>query len=204
MNFTILFLFILISGYNTARLSLMFIFDTSQYIRKDDFWRVKIFVKAVIKFFHITPNHVRVSVITYSTMKRNDFTLNTYKDLRQVLNAVTKIPYERRQKYTYRALFYARELSLKEQFGARAGVMNVAIAITNGKFNRLLKTVEEARLLKQENVKVFVVAIGTRNVKIEEKIASIPSQWFIVKVPNYKLLKSYSWTLAFRIYWGKY
>ena len=185
-------------------MDIMFVIDTSSYVGLANFKRVKNFVKNVIRYFRIAPSHVRVGVVTYSTFVRNDFNLNSYKDLRQVLLAIDRIPYVRGQEYTNRALNYVRRFSFTYRYGARPHVINVAIVITNGRSNNLLWTSKEANSLKCKDVKVFVVAIGEVYMLGEKRIASFPYKWFIMRVPNYEELKLYSWTLVYRIYWSKF
>lgn len=185
-------------------MDIMFVIDTSTYVGEENFKKVKEFVKNVIRYFRIAPRHVRVGMVTYSTWERDDFNLNTYKNLRQVLQAIDKIPYKRGQEYVSRALKYLRTFSFTYKDGARPHVINVAIAITNGKTNNLLWTISQSNLLKRENVKIFVVAIGEVYMKGVRSIASVPYDWFVVKVPNYEVLLTYSWILPYRLYWSKW
>ena len=193
----------LILGYNKARMDIMFVIDTSSYVGLANFKRVKNFVKNVIRYFRIAPSHVRVGVVTYSTFVRNDFNLNSYKDLRQVLLAIDRIPYVRGQEYTNRALNYVRRFSFTYRYGARPHVINVAIVITNGRSNNLLWTTDQADFLKRKDVKVFVVAIGEVYMLGVERIASVPYTWFVVRVPSYNELQRYAWALIYRLYWSK-
>lgn len=181
----------------------MFVIDSSNYLGEEHFKKVKHFIMSVVKYFRIAPSHVRVGSIIYSTSVKDNFNLNTYKDLQQVLRAIGRIPYRKGQEYTNLALNYVRRISFTEKYGSRPDVLHVAVIITNGEPNNLEKTSEEAGLLKKDNVKVFIVAIGDVYMKGEEKIASVPSNWFIVRVPNYEVLERYAWILAYRIYWGK-
>ena len=184
-------------------MDIMFVLDSSSFIGNENFKRTKNFVKNVIRYFHIAPRHVRVGAITYSTWVKDDFNLNTFKNLRQVLQAIDKIPYMRGQHYTSRALSYLRQYSFTYRLGARPHVINVAIVITNGQANNIWWTADQAKLLKHEDVKIFVVAIGNVDMANEEKIASVPSRWFIVRVPDYRVLQKYAWDLAYRLYWSK-
>jgi len=193
----------LLIGYNTAKMDIVFIIDSSTYVGLENFKRVKNFVKNVIRYFRIAPSHVRVGALTYSTAVRNDFNLNAYKNLREVLLAIDRIPYVRGQEYTNRALNFVRRFSFTYRLGARPHVVNVAIVITNGRSNNLLWTTRQADFLKRKDVKVFVVAIGKVYMLGVERIASVPYTWFVVRVPNYIELERYAWALIYRLYWSK-
>lgn len=184
-------------------MDIMFIIDTSISVGAENFKRIKNFIKNIIRFFHIAPSHVRVGVVTYSTWVKDDFNLNTYQNLREVIKAIDKIPYVTGQQYTNRALYYLRRYSFTYKYGTRKHVASVVIAITNGKSTNLKWTMWQARLLKRKDVKIFVVAVGVVDMKGLKSIASAPNLWFIVKVPNYMLLESYAWTLLYRLYWSK-
>ena len=181
----------------------MFIIDTSRHIGRENFERVKNFVKNVIRYFRISPSHVRVGVITYSTWPKDHINLNTYKHLRQVLRAIDRIPYVSGQEYTNRALYFARRASFSKRFGARQHVSNVAIVITDGKSNSFAGTRKQAILLKRHHVKVFVVAVGKVYMPGLDSIASAPHAWFVIRVPNYVDLQRYAYSLVYRLYWSK-
>ena len=161
-------------------------------------------MKNVVRYFRIAPSHVRVGAISYSTRVRDDMNLNSYRNLRQVLVAIDRIPYTRGYENTGGALYFARRVSFNVRYGARRNVMNVAIVITNGRSNNLAYTTEQANLLKRDNVKVFVVAIGNVYMPGVERIASAPYNWFVIRVPNYAVLERYTFALVYRIYWSKY
>lgn len=197
-------IFIFFAGYLTAKIDIVFIIDSATYLGKENFKIVKEFIKSVVKYFRIAPSFVRVGAITYSTMVNDNINLNTYSDLRKVLHAIDKIPVMTGAEYTGRAIYYARQYSFTQKFGYRQDVTNVAVFITDGKSKDAYWSSVQDKLLQEKDVKVFVVAVGNINMKGEESLASIPYKWFILRVPNYKVLGRYDWALASRIYWGKY
>lgn len=181
----------------------MFVVDTSDYLGKYNFLKVKAFMKAFVKYFRVSPRHVRIGAVTYSTNVRDNFNLNSYKSLKKVLRAIDSIEYVQGKEKTGQALKYVRMVSFRRQYGARLYVQSIAIVITNGKSTDPDSTLKQANLLKREGVKVFVVAIGEVSLNGIMEIASVPSDWFIIQVPNYSVLEKYVWILAYRIYWGK-
>ena len=195
--------FFFLAGYDTAKMDIMFVIDSSNYLSLENFKRVKSFVKNVIRYFRIAPSHVRVGVLTYSTYVRDEMNLNSYKNLRQVLRAIDRIPYMRGAEYDNRALNYLARFSFTYRYGARPHVVSVAIVITNGRSNNLLWTTEQANFLKRKDVKVFVVAIGEVYMLGVERIASAPYDWFIIRVPNYVVLERYAYDMIYRLYWSK-
>lgn len=184
-------------------MDIVFIIDTSSYVEKGNFQKVKSFIKAIIRYFRIAPSHVRVGAISYSTWVRDEFNLNSYRNLRKVMRAVDRIQYVHGKQFTNRALEYARQISFNMHFGGRPSATSIAIVFTNGKVKNFARTLKQAELLKNEGVKVFIVAVGNVNMKGERAIASRPYKWFIIRVPDYETLEKYAWTMAYRIYWGK-
>ena len=179
----------------------MFILDSS--VGKEDFKRIKNFMKSVVRYFNIAPKFVRVGALAYSTLIRG-FDLSKYKNMRQVLRAIDKIPYKSGWPDLGATLAFLKRFSYTRQFGGRPHVMNIAIIITNGKSEDPSVAVQQAENLKRAGVKVFVVATGHVLIKQVEKMASTPDDWFILRVLQYKQLEEFTLALVYRIYWGKF
>ena len=177
----------------------MFILDSS--VGKEDFKRIKNFMKSVVRYFNIAPKFVRVGALAYSTLIRG-FDLSKCKNMRQVLRAIDKIPYKSGWPDLGATLAFLKRFSYTRQFGGRPHVMNIAIIITNGKSEDPSVAVQQAENLKRAGVKVFVVATGHVLIKQVEKMASTPDDWFILRISSYNFSVKDTFTLAYRIFWG--
>ena len=72
---------------------IVFLLDASEIELAEGFAKEIQFVYNFARKFHIGPQNVQFSSVTFSTTVRNDFFLNTYNNRHDVLNAIQKINY---------------------------------------------------------------------------------------------------------------
>lgn len=140
---------------------------------------MKGFVQQVVETLNVGENSDRVSVVQYSRDQQTHFSLNTYMDKRDVLNAVLQLSHRGGvARKTGAALDYVRRRAFSASSGSRGeeGVPQVLILLTGG---RSQDDVSQAAVaLKHEKVVPFCV--GTRNADIIElqTVAHNPSYAF--------------------------
>lgn len=100
-------------------MDLVFVLDNSGSVGKDNFEKVKEFVKRVIDFFNIGVDGTHVSVVTYDTDTRIEFKLNKYFTKNDLRNAVDDIEYNGYLTYTGEALNTVRQQVLTTNAGMR-------------------------------------------------------------------------------------
>ncbi len=133
------------------------------------------FVNTVIGAFTVGERGTHVGVVTFSDDATLAFPLNHYYDQEELRGVVASLRHVGGQTNTGKALHVARTGCFNPNNGARRGVPNIAIVVTDG-----LPTVAgfsvdtEAALLKQ-NAAVLAVGVGGRVEKeLLRDISSLP------------------------------
>ena len=72
---------------------IVFLLDASESEEAEGFAQEIQFVYNFARKFHIGPQNVQFSSVTFSTTVRNDFFLNTFNNRHDVLDAIQKINY---------------------------------------------------------------------------------------------------------------
>lgn len=72
---------------------IVFLLDASESELAEGFAKEIQFVYNFARRFHIGPQNVQFSSVTFSSVVRNDFFLNSYNNRHDVLNAIQKISY---------------------------------------------------------------------------------------------------------------
>ena len=114
-----------------AQIDLAFLIDGSgsiEHYGKGNFRRCLNFVKNMVRAFHISPRHVRISATIFSSRARRLFTFGQFRTKTQVLRAINRIRYPRGGTKLGRALNYVRRYVF-----AKNRRRKVLIVMTDGK-----------------------------------------------------------------------
>ncbi|XP_067371143.1 collagen alpha-3(VI) chain-like [Channa argus] len=142
---------------------------------------MKGFVQRVVETLSVGENKDRVSVVQYSRDPKTHFSLNTFTEKRDVLNALQELNHlGGRPLNTGAALNYVRNHAFSDSSGSRhqEGVPQIMILLSGGRSQDNVASAAVA--LKREKVVPFCV--GTRNADVLELqvIAHNPSYAFSV------------------------
>ena len=160
--------------------------DSSGSIGEQDFGEVRSFVYEFADSLTIGPDDNQVGVISFSTIARVDFFLNSYSTRSNLLTAVENIPYDDGgSTNTADGLCKLIREGYTTQHGARlssASVSRLAIVMTDGKSNAdsvdcSFTTLQAAEAVHSFEPSLLVYAIGvTSDVDLQElnAIASKP------------------------------
>lgn len=140
---------------------IVFLLDASESELAEGFAKEIQFVYNFARKFHIGPQNVQFSSVTFSSNVRNDFFLNTYSNRHDVLNAIQKISYMQGGTNTSFGLKFVRDNSFKPQNGARTNATKIVIVITDGQSADSAATKHEAQLLHHQGVLVYAVGVGS-------------------------------------------
>lgn len=140
---------------------IVFLLDASESELAEGFAKEIQFVYNFARKFHIGPQNVQFSSVTFSSNVRNDFFLNTYSNRHDVLNAIQKISYMQGGTNTSFGLKFVRDNSFKPQNGARTNATKIVIVITDGQSADPAATKHEAQLLHHQGVLVYAVGVGS-------------------------------------------
>lgn len=167
----------------------VFIVDGSASMVADEFQKQVDFVRTFIEDMDVSSDKVRVGVITFSTAVHNAFNLNTYKTKQEVLAALDKIAYPKGRTHTWLVLEYIRKYAFTVDSGGRVGIPKIAIILTDGRSNLKKKTLEEAKLLHKDPIRVYAIGVGN-NLDKDELSAIASKQENIYLVQDFNALKT--------------
>ena len=147
-----------------------------------DNWYVQIlgFAKRVAGAFPIGENLTQVGVLKFSEEVEIVFHLNTYGDRESLLRAIEYMDINGGETNIAAALRTAREIMFDPANGARPGVPEIIILLTDGTANtEEANTLPEAELTKEANIKVYTIGV-THEVDEDQlrEIASTPEYFF--------------------------
>ena len=153
---------------------------------------LKDFIKSLLDILDIAPNKTRVGAIRFSTHVHTEFKLDSYMDDKEGMKRhIENMQYEGLRTNISGAIKQTRSEIFNINHGDRPNIPNVAIVIADGESNvDEYDTRPQARLLKEENTIVYVVAVRTQkfNKKELEYIASDPDSDHYFVSPTIKNL----------------
>lgn len=141
------------------------------------------FVRKVISNLELDQDRSRVGVLTYGSHTTIQFDLRTYRDKREILNAISFHP-NRGRTNTQEALHVMNTEMFTMRHGDRDEVQNVAILLTDGYSNvNPMNTIPEAMKAKEDGIAIYVVAVG-ENVDMKEVTdiagqVNAPSEYYV-------------------------
>lgn len=150
------------------------------------------FAERVIYGLDMTYQRAKIGLITFGDSATLQFDLNTYGSKEEVITALSFLP-NKGKTNTQDALSMARNRVLTSSGGARNGVPDIAVLITDGYSNvNRGNTIPEAQRLKDNGAALYVVAIGNE-VDMDEINAMAgkggePSQNYVYRIPEDYLL----------------
>ncbi|XP_029968109.1 collagen alpha-3(VI) chain-like [Salarias fasciatus] len=166
--------------YFSSQRDIVFLLDGSDDTQKD-FPAMKKSVQEVVEMLNVGETKDRISVVQYSRDPQTHFSLITYMEKNDILNAVQQLDHKGgRPRNTGAALDYVRNNAFTQSSGSRhqEGVPQILILLSGGRSQD--DVTNAAAALKREKVVPFCV--GTRNSDILElqMIAHNPSYAFSV------------------------
>ena len=161
---------------------IVFLLDSSGSIGAEHFKKELGFIAEFAKHYVIGPTNVQIGIVTFTSKVRNEFNMNTYKNINDLEREVMQISYEGGPTRTDEGLRYVRMNSFKSSSGDRNNVPNVLIVITDGLSNDRLSTYTESSLLHSTtHIETFAIGIGTHISRTElNEIASSANHVLLV------------------------
>lgn len=106
-------------------------------------------------------NNVQFGLVTFGSTAHNEFFLDQYHDKQSTLNAIQKATYVAGTTATGEALQMIRQQHLTPAHGARNSSKHFVVVLTDGASTDKNLTAQQAALLKQENVVVIAIGVGS-------------------------------------------
>ncbi|XP_036362498.1 cartilage matrix protein-like [Octopus sinensis] len=160
---------------------IVFVLDSSRSVTQTDFKKELDFVSSFVKDMDISSNKIQIGVVTFSDNVKTEFELNKFSQKQDIQNAVSNIAHRGGSTNTWLALKHIRTESFITDHGGRVGIPKIVILVTAGGSNGKSKTLNEAKLLHNDPLRVFTVAVGNKVDDDELRaIASKPENAFKV------------------------
>uniref|UniRef100_A0A8C7CSK7 Matrilin 2 n=1 Tax=Oncorhynchus kisutch TaxID=8019 RepID=A0A8C7CSK7_ONCKI len=165
-------------------LDFVFIIDSSCSVGPSDYDKVKIFITNILAFLDVGPEATHVGLLQYGSVVQNEFSLNTYSNVEQVVKAMDHLA---TGTMTGLAIQYTMETAFTEPEGARPADMHIpriAMIITDG---RPQDTVEEvAAQARQAGIQIFAIGVGRVDMNTLRVIGSEPHSEHVYLVANFR------------------
>ncbi|XP_048190425.1 collagen alpha-6(VI) chain [Perognathus longimembris pacificus] len=163
---------------------IMFLVDSSGSIGPENFSKMKTFMKNLVSRSQIGADRVRVGVVQFSDVNREEFQLDTFTTQRDISNAIERMAHIGETTLTGSALTFVSQYFSPTK-GARPGVRKFLLLITDGEAQDAVK--EPAEALRQEGIIIYSVGVFGSNVTQLEEISGRPEMVFYVE--NFDILQ---------------
>jgi Mg-chelatase subunit ChlD len=142
-----------------VKVDIVFVVDSSGSVGRQNFDKVRAFLAGIVRRFDVGPDKTRFGVVRFSRSSDTIFGLNTYSASAEVVAGINNMAYVSGSTNTAKALTMAQKLIQKER---RPKVDTYVVVVTDGKSNKEKDTLNAAKQLLAEKVKVFAVGVGRR------------------------------------------
>ncbi|XP_076986208.1 collagen alpha-5(VI) chain [Tamandua tetradactyla] len=181
-------------GCEDVKADIMFLVDSSGSIGTENFEKIKNFMKNLLARIQIGPDETRIGVVQFSTDPREEFQLNTYLTLKDISDAIERMPFMSQKTNTGQALAFVAQYFTFPR-GARPGVKKFLILITDGESRDDVR--DPAIQLQNKDVTIFSVGLYGANRTQLEEISGDGN--LVFQVENYDHLKAIESKLVFRV-----
>uniref|UniRef100_A0A8C6QF76 Collagen, type VI, alpha 4 n=1 Tax=Nannospalax galili TaxID=1026970 RepID=A0A8C6QF76_NANGA len=168
---------------HVEKADIYFLIDGSGSINPNDFTEMKVFMKAVIKMFHIGPDRVQFGVVQYSDRIVSKFVLSQYSSMAELRAAIDGIQQGGGGTTTGEAL---SEMALVFADTARINVAWYLIVITDGQSSD--PVAEAAERLRSDGVNIYAIGVRDANVTELKEIAN-NKMFFIYEFDSLKAIQ---------------
>ncbi|XP_033748050.1 cartilage matrix protein-like [Pecten maximus] len=177
-----------------------FIIDESSSIHTAQNFRLELsFVNQVVDYLDVGNDLTHVGVITFSSNATMRFPLNRYTSKDEVKTAVKAIDWQGGNTYTNEALKMLMNEGFTVGNGARKGVAQVGIIVTDGNSTDPYKTRRQAAQVLNKGIYMFAIGIGSVNRAELNTLASDPNSDYVFTVENLGALNTIKDILAYRV-----
>lgn len=153
----------------------MFLVDGSINLGRANFNNLMIFISNVIDLFFTERDDLRIGLAQYATDVNDAFYLNTYKNRKDIIDAISRIEYKGGNKInTGAAIRHVQDVHFTKEKGSRINerVPQILMVVTGGKSADDSKSAVLG--LKNKRVRVFAVGVGDNESELQN-LASEPT-----------------------------
>ncbi|XP_015805075.3 collagen alpha-6(VI) chain isoform X1 [Nothobranchius furzeri] len=171
---------------------IVFLVDGSWSIGSDNFQQIRQFLVTLVNSFDISPDHVRIGLVQYSTSPRTEFQLNSYRNKEDILKYIKSLPYRGGGTNTGKGLDFMLKEHFVEASGSRAEqeVPQIAVVITDGKSQDEVESYAEE--LRKHGIILYAIGIKDADEEELKQIANHPYAQHVHSVSEFAALHGIS------------
>ena len=148
------------SECSELRADIFFVLDESSSIRTEaNFKKELTLVAELIDQVDVGETKVQIGVLTFSSRPRMQFHLDKYHTKIELINALAKVRWHGRDTYTNEAIDMLINKGLNQNYGARNGVPQIAVFVTDGRSTRPRLTALAVKVLKETDIISFAIGM---------------------------------------------
>nr|DBA24890.1 TPA: hypothetical protein GDO54_012487 [Pyxicephalus adspersus] len=173
---------------------IMFLVDSSGSIGKDNFLKMKTFMKTLVNKTDVGPEKVQFGVVQFSDDSMEVLRLNKNGNKDSIWDAIDKMNYLEQTTYTGKALQFVADY-FKEEKGARPRVKKILIIITDGVAHDDVKAPAESL----RNNRVTILSVGIFNADKSQLLEMSGKEELVKYLETFDSLKEIEDKLIFDI-----
>ncbi|XP_019627188.1 PREDICTED: collagen alpha-3(VI) chain-like [Branchiostoma belcheri] len=176
----------------SAVLDLVFVLDGTGSVGEENFERIKAIVQKLVTNFNIGAGQTRVGIIQYANIQQMEISLDAYSDVDSLVEAIGNIGYIGGNTLTGQALDYTWKFGFSPNNGARTGVVQVAIVITDGVSDDEVSN--PAQRMRKAQIVTYAVGIGS-NLDNDQLLSIAGTAGNVVMLSDFNRLTDLATTL---------
>uniref|UniRef100_A0A8C9R160 Matrilin 4 n=1 Tax=Scleropages formosus TaxID=113540 RepID=A0A8C9R160_SCLFO len=172
---------------------LVFIIDSSRSVRPHEFETMRKFMIDIINTLDVGANATRVGVVQYSSQVQNVFSLKSFSKKQDMVKAINQIIPLAQGTMTGLAIQYAMTVAFSRGEGARPGIPDVAVIVTDGRPQD--RVAEVAAAARNRGVEIFAVGVARADMTSLRAMASPPLETHVFLVESFDLIHKFGMQL---------
>lgn len=157
----------------------MFAVERSSRVSGTDFLQTIDFIFNVTQLLTFGQNATLMSVVTFSSSVRVEFSLDDHADKPTLLTAIDllkEVTTGGDETYTHLAFDVIKQYVLDEQHGARSNATTTVIVLTKGLSNKINSTLEVEDTLRKDGIEIVYICIDPLLISWEREIEDIANE----------------------------
>ncbi|KAM4735744.1 collagen alpha-1(XII) chain-like [Anableps anableps] len=171
---------------------LVFMVDGSWSIGAENFDQIRQFLYTLVNSFDVSPDHVQVGLVQYSSSPRTEFQLNTFQNKTGILEYIKSLPYSGGGTNTGKGLDFILNNHFVESAGSRAAqnIPQIGVVITDGKSQDEVEL--HAERLRKKGIIMYAIGIKDADEDELKQIANRPHSQHVHSVSDFTALQGIS------------
>ncbi|XP_015282167.1 PREDICTED: LOW QUALITY PROTEIN: collagen alpha-6(VI) chain-like [Gekko japonicus] len=173
---------------------IMFLVDSSGSIGDENFNKMKNFMSHLVNKSHIGLDQVRIGVVQFSDIAKEEFPLNKYSAKSDIIEAIRRMAAIKENTLTGQALEFVAEYFTPSK-GSRSSVNKILILLTDGEAQDEVKA--PAVALREDGITIYSVGVFNANKTQLEEISG--KSELVFHVENFDILEKIEDDIIFGI-----